>query len=515
MTARVEHSVTNRPRTLAGAPSTSAESQVNSAMWDIDAAKRHVYRLQLRIAKAVEKGRYNKARALQRLLTSSFSGKLLAVHRVMNNRGRKTPGIDGVIWSGVLDKANAVAAIRRRGYRAQPLRRIYIPKSNGKERALGIPTMTDRAMQALHRLALEPWAEVTADRNSYGFRPKRSTHDALESCFQLLSRKHSPKWVLDADIKGCFDYLSHDWLLANVPMDKGVLNQWLRCGYIDKRVYHQTASGTPQGGIISPMLCNMALDGLESALKSTVPAKSGHCVNVTRYADDIVVTGATKELLEEKIRPAMQAFMAERGLTLSEEKTRIVHIDEGFDFLGCNLRKYDGKLLITPTKEKVLVFAQEVRAIVKRGVALPTHQLLTRLNRTLRGWFNYYRPWCSKRTFSYLDTWIYRAMWWWMRRRHSNRKKRWLYGHYTQPQRTPKGTYRRVFTGQCVTNSGVLRRITLFKLGDLPIVRHVKIMGHVHPYSWFYWRYLRKRWHHGRNRRQADRRYLAKFRLAT
>lgn len=259
MTARVEHSATNRPRTLAGAPSTSAESQVNPAMWDIDAAKRHVYRLQLRIAKAVEKGRYNRARALQRLLTSSFSGKLLAVHRVMNNRGRKTPRIDGVVWSGVLDKANAVAAIKRRGYRAQPLRRIYIPKSNGKERPLGIPTMTDRAMQALHRLALEPWAEVTADRNSYGFRPKRSTHDALESCFQLLSRKHSPKWVLDADIKGCFDYLSHDWLLANIPMDKGALNQWLRCGHIDKRVYHQTDSGTPQGGIITPTTIEQTL----------------------------------------------------------------------------------------------------------------------------------------------------------------------------------------------------------------------------------------------------------------
>jgi len=206
-------------------------------------------------------GRFGKVKALQRLLTHSYAAKQLAVRRVVTNDGRHTPGIDGVRWRTPGQRQQAVVSLRRHGYRPRPLRRVSIPKSNGKQRPLGIPTMHDRAMQALHSLALEPVMEMLADPNSYGFRSRRSLHDAIGQCFVVLAKKHSPRWILDADIKACFDRISHDWLLAHVPMDKAILKAWLRAGYIEDNAFHATEEGTPQGGIISPLLANLALDG--------------------------------------------------------------------------------------------------------------------------------------------------------------------------------------------------------------------------------------------------------------
>jgi len=233
-------------------------------------ARAVVYRLQVRIAKAVREGRWGKVKALQRLLTHSYAAKQLAVRRVVTNDGRHTPGIDGVRWRTPVQRRQAVTSLRRHGYRPRPLRRVYIPKSNGKQRPLGIPSMHDRAMQGLHSLALEPVAEMRADPNSYGFRPRRSLHDAIGQCFVVLAKKHSPRWILDADIKACFDRISHDWLLAHVPMDKRILQAWLTAGYIENNAFYATEEGTPQGGIISPLLANLALDGLEVALAATV-----------------------------------------------------------------------------------------------------------------------------------------------------------------------------------------------------------------------------------------------------
>lgn len=212
---------------------------------------RTVRRLQSRIAKATRLGEWRKARRLQRLLIRSTSAKAIAVRRVTENRGRKTPGVDGRTWSTPEEKLGAVRALRPTGYRAKPLRRIHIPKANGGKRPLGIPTMFDRAMQALHLLALEPISETTADPNSYGFRPERSTVDAIVQCRNALGRQHSPEWVLDADIKGCFDNISHRWLAAHIPLDKAVLKQWLEAGYMAGKRLFPTEAGTPQGGIIS------------------------------------------------------------------------------------------------------------------------------------------------------------------------------------------------------------------------------------------------------------------------
>jgi len=214
--------------------------------------ERHVRRLQARLVKATREKRWGKVKSLQRLLTHSFSGKALAVRRVTANKGKRTPGVDGAIWSTPESKHKAIGQLRRRGYRPQPLRRVHIPKSNGKLRPLGIPTMRDRAMQALHLLALEPVAETLADTHSYGFRAARSTADATGQCFKVLQREHAPRWVLEADIQGCYDHISHAWMLTNIPTDTQVLAKWLRAGYIENRRLFPTTEGTPQGGIMTP-----------------------------------------------------------------------------------------------------------------------------------------------------------------------------------------------------------------------------------------------------------------------
>jgi len=230
----------------AGAPS-AKKIHWKTIIWST--VEYEVKRLQLRIAKAIKMGRYAKAKALQWILSHSFYAKLLAVKRVTQNTGKRTPGVDGVIWKTDNQKINAAYALKRKGYQAQPLRRIHIPKKNGKTRPLGIPTKSDRAQQALHLLGILPMAEILADANSYGFRPKRSTHDAIAQCFTLLSRGYSPQWVLEGDIKSCFDRISHNWLQKNVMMDKTVLQQWLKAGFMEKGLLHATEDGFPQGSL--------------------------------------------------------------------------------------------------------------------------------------------------------------------------------------------------------------------------------------------------------------------------
>ncbi len=253
-------------------------------------AERTVRRLQTRIAQATQAGRWGKVKALQRLLTHSLSGKALAVRRVTENTGKRTPGVDGITWTTPEQKAEAIHTLNQRGYRPQPRRRVYIPKSNGARRPLSIPTMRDRAMQALYLLALDPIAETTADPNSYGFRRGRGTADAIEACFIALCRNDRAQWVLEGDIRSCFDRISHEWLLAHIPVDKTILAKWLKAGYMENRHLYPTEEGTPQGGICSPVIANMALDGLERLLAAHFPKKGSPQkrakVNLIRYADD-------------------------------------------------------------------------------------------------------------------------------------------------------------------------------------------------------------------------------------
>jgi len=249
---------------LAGASSAKGK-EWKSINWHT--ARREVRRLQTRIAKAVRDGRYGRVKALQWLLTRSFSGKALAVKRVVSNRGKKTPGVDKVIWDTLKKKMEAVHNLRRRGYKALPLRRVYIPKKNGKMRPLGIPTMADRAQQALYALALQPVAETLADPNSYGFRLYRSCADAIEQCFKSLGRRYSPRWILEGDIKACYDEICHKWLLEHIPMDCTMLRKWLKAGYLEGGKLYPTKAGTPQGGIISPLLAGLLWTGWRRQLK--------------------------------------------------------------------------------------------------------------------------------------------------------------------------------------------------------------------------------------------------------
>ncbi len=404
---------------LTGAPSTSGND------WkaiDWQKARREVRRLQIRIAKAVREGRHGRVKALQWLLTRSFSGKALAVKRVVSNRGRKTPGVDGSIWYTPKQRMKAVHALHRRGYQAQPLRRVYIPKKNGKMRPLGIPTMHDRAMQALYALALQPVAETTGDPNSYGFRLYRSCADAIQQCYNSLVRRYSPQWILEGDIKACFDEISHKWLMENVLMDRSMLRQWLNAGYFEEGNLYPTKAGTPQGGIISPLLANIALDGLEAAVKAVTSRRTK--VNVIRYADDFVITGKTKELLEETIKPAVERFLKERGLTLSPDKTRITRIEDGFDFLGQNPRKYKGKLLIKPAGNSIRSFLAKVRETIRKFAAKKAGDMIRTLNQIIRGWANYHRHVVACDTFRTVDNHIFRYLWDWVKRRHPHKGKR-------------------------------------------------------------------------------------------
>lgn len=461
---------------------------------DIDWVTSHirVKRLQVRIAKATKLGQWRRVKALQRMLVRSFSAKALAVKRVTENQGRKTAGVDGKTWDSPTAKWLGLKSLSRSGYKPSPLKRVYIPKANGKRRPLGIPTIKDRAMQALYLLALEPVSETTADRNSYGFRPMRSTADAIEQLFVNLSRKSSAKWVLEGDIKGCFDNISHDWLINNVPMDKLVLKKWLKAGFMEAGQLLPTESGTPQGGIISPVLANLALDGLESCLEGHFGRKNTKAsyktkVNYVRYADDFVITGVSEALLADEVLPVVERFMAERGLSLSQDKTLITHIDDGFDFLGQNIRKYHGKCLIKPSHENVKTFLRGIRDWLNDNKTAPAWYVVRTLNPKIRGWANFHCHVVAKETFNYVDYRIWKMLWQWSKRRHSNRSKRWVRNKYFGSYKAKTRNW--VFHG--LDDSGVRR--DLLYANDFPIKRHRKIKSEANPYDPSYEEYFEHR----------------------
>ena len=448
--------------------------------------KRQVTRLQARIVKASQEGRWGKVRCLQRLLTCSFSGKALAVKRVTENKGKRTSGVDHVLWSTPQSKLKAIASLQRRGYRPLPLRRVYIPKSNGKLRPLSIPAMKDRAMQALYLMALEPIAEPCADPNSYGFRKGRSTADAIEQCFKFLSKSDAPEWILEGDIKGCFDHISHRWLLTHVPMDAVILEKWLQCGFLENSNRFATEEGTPQGGIISPALANWTLDGLESLLKRTFPTRRNKgpkiCskVHLVRYADDFIITGRSQSQLVNEVLPLVEKFLRERGLELSAEKTHVTHIQKGFDFLGQNIRKYGRKLLITPAQKNVQAVLTKIRGIIEKNKSATQENLIVQLNPVIRGWANYHRHCVAKRAFARMDFEIWRKLWWWSCRRHPRKNTVWVKNRYYHA--IGERTWR--FAARTVTAPlGQPSWKRLLYAGNTPIQRHLKIRGEANPFD--------------------------------
>ena len=462
---------------------------INSCKWqsiDWKKAKAEVRRLQLRIAKAVQERNHGKVKSLQWILTHSFHAKAMAVKRVTSNKGKKTPGIDGIIWNGSRTKMQAINSLRQHGYKAQLLRRVYILKKDGRKRPLSIPTMYDRAMQALYKLALAPVAETTADRNSYGFREGRSCADAVQAGFNALAKPNSATWVLEGDITGCYDNISQPWVLENIPLEKRILNQWLCAGYVEKGISYPTRKGTPQGGIISPILSNMTLDGLEQAVHlATIPRRSR--VNFIRYADDFIITGKSKNLLVNNVLPTVEKFLSDRGLSLSPEKTKITYIKDGFEFLSQNFRKYGKVLRITPSKESVRSLIRKLGTIIRKHVSSRMEKLIKKLNPILRGWANYHRHVVSSEVFSRVDDYVYEQLWRMIHRRHPNKSKGWLIKNYW----TVSGK-KWVFAVKS-RYKGKTNICKVLRICNIGIKRHIKIKADANPYFRKYNRYLWER----------------------
>lgn len=457
------------------------------------ALENNVKKLQMRIVKAQQAGKHNKVRALQWLITHSLSAKILAVKRVTENSGKNTPGTDGILWKTDRDRIEAVRELKRAGYKAEPLRRVYIPKKNGQKRGLGIPTMKDRAQQALYLQALEPVAETILDNDTYGFRKGRSTADAIEAIFKATTANADcAEWVIEGDIRSCFDRIDHEWLMKNIPLDKKMMQQWLKAGIVFNKEVSSTEAGTPQGGIISPCLANLALNGLGSLLherfmkqRKTIKRKTiNNKVHTIVYADDFIVTGKSREFLEQEVLPLIREFMKERGLELSEEKTTITHIAEGFDFLGQKIRKYKGKVLVKPSKKNIKSFLDNIRELILRRPAIKQADIIGILNPKIRGWCNYHRHVVSKKIFSYVDYQVYKALWQWCTRRHPKKSKYWIKNKYF------KVFGRRNWVFAAEKDGKVLE---LYRADSTQIVRHTKIQREANPYATEWQMYFEER----------------------
>lgn len=471
---------------------------------DWRAIERRVFKLQKRIYQASQRGDTRTVHRLQRLLIRSWSAKCLAVRRVtQDNRGKRTAGVDGV---KAFTPAHRMALVNNLCLptKAWPLRRVWIPKpGTGEQRALGIPTIRDRAAQALLKLALEPEWEAKFEPNSYGFRPGRSCHDAIQAVF--ISIKHAAKYVLDADIASCFDRIQHQALLTKLhttPAMRRAIKAWLRAGVMDGPTFFPTSAGTPQGGVISPLLANIALHGLERAILA------GHSrvypPTVIRYADDFVVLHADLTVIEQAQQVAA-AWLAGMGLALKASKTRITHTlhphegHSGFDFLGFHVRQHpvgkthtgrNGhgqplgfKTIIAPSKEAVSRHLDAIGAMVRSHRATAQTDLIMQLNPLIRGWTNYYATMASARTFGTLDHLVYLKLRHWARRRHRDAAWRWIIRKYW-----------RLETGRWIF--GLRGGPRLYRHSEGPIRRHTKVKGTRSPYDgdWLYW--ARRLGHH-------------------
>jgi RNA-directed DNA polymerase len=454
---------------------------------DWERAETFIKKIQARIAKAAAKSNKKLVRELQRMLRHSYYAKALAVRRVTKNKGKNTPGIDGAIWEKPERKYKAIQEIDMGRYAPKPLRRVHIRKTNGKKRPLGIPTMRDRAIQGVEAMALDPVVETQSDRVSFGFRKGRSCADAMQQCFLTLSKKNKARWILEGDIKACFDEISHQWLLENAAMERNNLAKILKSGYIEKGKLHPTTSGTPQGGLISPILANQTLNGLEPLLRKTfhhqkATKNSGYYspkVNLIRYADDFIVTAADRETAE-KVKETVKKFIEARGLRLSEEKTLITEIQDGFNLLGWNFRKYKGKLLIKPSKKSMQKVIDNMREIIHKHQSASQDVLISKLNPVITGWSNYHQGVVAKKAFERIDHTLFQMLWMWAVKRHPNKGKGWVKNKYWKVE----GTRHWVFRGE---------RKCLRKMSDLKIVRHVSLKLDKNPYT--------------------DRRYFAKRKL--
>ncbi|QNP30176.1 group II intron reverse transcriptase/maturase [Cylindrospermopsis curvispora] len=429
-----------------------------------------VRNLRQRIFRARQLGNFRKLRSLQKLMLRSHANLLFAVRQItQTNRGKKTSGIDKEIINTPGERVKLV--LEWNEVAPSPTRRVMIPKPNGKKRPLGIPTIRDRVMQTVVKNALEPEWEAVFEEHSYGFRPGRSCQDAIAQSFIRLKNGRD-NWVLEADIKGFFDNIAHETILQNIGdfPKKELIKEWLKAGFIFQGKINPSERGTPQGGVISPLLANIGLHGLEFFIKSTNPK-----LGVVRYADDFIVTARDKESLK-KARNQIQQWLREKGLELSSEKTLITSMVDGFDFLGFNLKHYDGKLLIKPSKKKVLALCKRLGMEVKSLNGREQEVVINKLNPILRGFANYYKGVVSKEIFDYISHRVWQYLWRWAKRRHPQKSKKWIKDRYFK---SIKGNQWRFVCKR--ERRGKISLISVYPIDKTPIERHIKVKGSVSP----------------------------------
>jgi RNA-directed DNA polymerase len=458
-----------------------------------------VFKLQKRIYRASKSDDVKLVHKLQRLLTTSYYGKLWATRRVtQDNQGKVTAGVDGKKSLNPKQRLELTKNLRI-GRKAKPLRRVWIPKSNGEKRGLGIPTIEDRARQVLVKLGLEPQWESTFEENSYGFRPARSCHDAIGAIF--LAIRSMPKYVLDADIAGCFDNIDHNKLLAKLktyPTLKNQVKAWLESGVMENKDLVTTDKGTPQGGVISPLLANIALHGMELEVKKYARTLKGikknneYSLSLIRYADDFVILHKDIRVIL-KCKEIIENWLEEIGLELKPSKTKMSHTlyehtgNTGFDFLGFNIRQYPVgrshtgkssnrnqlgfKTIIKPSKDKVKSHLKKIGDVIRNHKSVSQEVLITKLNPIIRGWSNYYSSVCSKETYAECDYILYQQLKRWAERRHNKKSKSWVANKYWQSDYSNGKMRNWCFTTH---EEGGMK---LLKHSDTPIVRHIKVKG--------------------------------------